>query len=107
MKKTNISVNGEIMEVTYKELYSYVSDDAIKHNHDDVVSRCEEDYLKEKFQKEYEEAEENDELQELFDTMFSDGLDENNYEELTEKLLAYLDGDSRIEFVHTIKNERS
>ena len=97
MKKTKISVNGEIMEVTYKELYSYVSDDAIKH--DSVVSRCEDDYLKEKFKKEYDEAIENDELQDLFDNMFSDGLDENNYEELTEKLLAYLDGESNVEFI--------
>ena len=107
MKKQKILVDGEVKEVTFKELYAYISDDAIKHDYDSVVSRCEDDYLKEKFQREYEEALENDELQELFDTMFSDGLDENNYEELTEKLLAYLDGDSRIEFVHTIKNERS
>ena len=99
MKKTKISINGEIIEVTYKELYSYVSDDAIKNDYDDIVSRCEDDYLKENFREEYEEAEENDELQEFFDTIFSDGLDENNYEELTEKLLTYLDGDSRVEFV--------
>ena len=99
MKKTKILVNGKIEEVSYKELYSYVSDDAIKHNHDSVVSRCEDDYLKEKFKKEYDEALENDELQELFDNMFSDGLDENNYEELTEKLLAYLDGESNVEFI--------
>ncbi len=99
MTKTKILINQETVEVTFKELYAYISDDAIKHDYDSVVSRCEDDYLKEKFQREYEEALENDELQELFDTMFSDGLDENNYEELTEKLLAYLDGDSRIEFV--------
>ena len=67
MKKTEILVNGKIEEVSYKELYSYVSDDAIKHNHDSVVSRCEDDYLKEKFKKEYDEALENDELLELHD----------------------------------------
>ena len=70
MKKTKILVNGKIEEVSYKELYSYISDDAIKHNHDSVASRCEDDYLKEKFKKEYDEALENDELQELFDNMF-------------------------------------
>ena len=32
MKKTKILVNGKIEEVSYKELYSYVSDDAIKHD---------------------------------------------------------------------------
>ena len=99
MKKTKILVAGEVREVTYKELYSYVSDDAIQHNHDDVVSRCEDDYLKEKFKKDYEEAEEIDELTELLDIMFSEKLDENNYEELTEKLLAYLDGESQVEFI--------
>ena len=93
-----ILVDGEIKEVTYKELYSYVSDDAIQHNNDDVVSRCEDDYLKEKFKKDYEEAEERDELTELFDTMFSEGLDEEHYKELTEKLLTYLDGESQVEF---------
>ena len=99
MKKTKILVAGEVKEVTYKELYSYVSDDAIQHNHDDVVSRCEDDYLKEKFKKDCEEAEEIDELTELLDIMFSEKLDENNYEELTEKLLAYLDGESQVEFI--------
>ena len=51
MKKQKILVDGEVKEVTYKELYSYVSDDAIQHNYDDVVSRCEDDYIKEKFKK--------------------------------------------------------
>ena len=92
MKKTKIFINQETVEVTFKELYAYISDVAIKDDYDSVVTCCEDDYLKEKFQREYEEALENDELQELFDTMFSDGLDENNYEELTEKLLVYLEG---------------
>lgn len=99
MRMTRILVDGKVVEVTDKELYMHISDDAIKHNHDDVVSRCEEDYLKEKFQKEYEEAVEKDELSELFDYMFSFGLDEEHYKELIEKLLEYLDGDSQVEFV--------
>ena len=95
MKKTKILVAGEVKEVTYKELYGYVSDDAIQHNNDDVVSRCEDDYLKEKYEEAYEEA---DDLTELFDIKFSE-LEENDYEELTEKLLAYLDGESQVEFI--------
>lgn len=48
MKKTKILINQETVEVAFKELYAYISDDAIKHDYDSVVSRCEDDYLKRK-----------------------------------------------------------
>jgi len=86
-KLANIQVENKYYEIadTYKDVYSTVTNQLIEKGSTDI-SYYEDMYLEQNYNKQYKEAEENDTMNEFFDKMFNEVLQEEDYKNLLEML---------------------
>ena len=83
-KQGAIRVENKYYEAveTNKETYDIISNQLIARGYDNHVSYHEDMYLKENFNEQYKEAEENGKLNEFFEAMFNGVLEEEDYKKL-------------------------
>ena len=82
-----IQVENKYYEITdtYKDAYATVANQLIEEGSTDI-SYYEDMYLEQNYNEQYKEAEENDTMSELFDKMFNEVLQEEDYKNLLEML---------------------
>lgn len=82
-----IQVENKYYEITdtYKDAYATVANQLIEEGSTDI-SYYEDMYLEQNYNEQYKEAEENDTMSELFEKMFNEVLQEEDYKNLLEMI---------------------
>lgn len=82
-KLANIQVENKYYEIadTYKDVYATVTNQLINKDSTDILY-YEDMYLEQNYNEQYKEAEENDTMNEFFDKMFNEVLQEEDYKNL-------------------------